>query len=94
MRIHHLKRSRDMLSRDFVDRAPRNNLKLMLILRLRGRTTAVSVGDRIAQLILERICTPDVVEVDDIEETDRGAGGFGSTGVASQLKENQKPSTE
>ena len=53
----------------------------------------MSVGDRIAQLILERIVTPEVVEVDDIEETERGAGGFGSTGVAAQLKENQKPSS-
>lgn len=39
-------------------------------------------GDRVAQLILEKIATPDVVEVDDLDETDRGAGGFGSTGVA------------
>jgi len=39
-------------------------------------------GDRVAQLILEKICTPDVVEVDDLEDTDRGAGGFGSTGVS------------
>ena len=44
----------------------------------------VKVGDRIAQLILEKIATPDVVEVDDLEETDRGAGGFGSTGVAAK----------
>ena len=42
---------------------------------------AVEIGDRIAQLILERIVTPEVIEVDDIEETERGAGGFGSTGV-------------
>ena len=42
---------------------------------------AVEIGDRVAQLILERIVTPDVIEVDDIEETERGAGGFGSTGV-------------
>lgn len=38
-------------------------------------------GDRIAQLILERIVTPDVEEVDDLDETVRGAGGYGSTGV-------------
>lgn len=37
-------------------------------------------GDRIAQLILERIVTPDVDLVDDLDATDRGAGGFGSTG--------------
>ncbi|KAJ9513347.1 hypothetical protein QJQ45_001387 [Haematococcus lacustris] len=43
---------------------------------------AVSRGDRIAQLIVERIATPDVLEVDDLDETLRGAGGFGSTGIA------------
>lgn len=41
----------------------------------------VKVGDRIAQLIIERIAMSPVVVVDSIEETDRGAGGFGSTGV-------------
>jgi dUTP pyrophosphatase len=42
----------------------------------------VSVGDRVAQLILERIATPDVVEVPELNDTSRGEGGFGSTGVA------------
>lgn len=41
----------------------------------------VKQGDRIAQLILERIMTPEVVEVDALDETTRGAGGYGSTGV-------------
>ncbi|CAL5383589.1 unnamed protein product [Camellia sinensis] len=41
----------------------------------------VKVGDRIAQLIIQVILTPDVVEVDDLDLTARGAGGFGSTGV-------------
>ncbi|EWC44930.1 hypothetical protein DRE_00989 [Drechslerella stenobrocha 248] len=40
----------------------------------------VKEGDRVAQLILERIYTPDVVVVDDLEESVRGAGGFGSSG--------------
>ncbi|TRM68427.1 dUTP diphosphatase [Schizophyllum amplum] len=40
----------------------------------------IEEGDRIAQLILERIVNPDVMEVDDLDETLRGAGGFGSTG--------------
>lgn len=44
-------------------------------------TFAVKTGDRIAQLILERISTPPVVEVDKMEATERGTGGFGSTGV-------------
>jgi dUTP pyrophosphatase len=37
-------------------------------------------GDRIAQLVLERIYTPEIMEVTDLEESVRGAGGFGSTG--------------
>ncbi|KAK3372484.1 dUTP pyrophosphatase [Podospora didyma] len=43
---------------------------------------AVAEGDRVAQLVLERIYTPDVVEVQELEESVRGAGGFGSTGVS------------
>lgn len=43
----------------------------------------VKIGDRIAQLILERIAIADVIEVDDLTNTDRGAGGFGSTGINS-----------
>ncbi|KAL0781502.1 hypothetical protein CaCOL14_002838 [Colletotrichum acutatum] len=42
----------------------------------------VAEGDRIAQLIIERIFTPEVVEVVELEESVRGAGGFGSTGVS------------
>lgn len=41
----------------------------------------VKVGDRIAQLILEKIVTPAVLEVEDLDSTTRGEGGFGSTGV-------------
>ncbi|KAH0608902.1 uncharacterized protein H6S33_001130 [Morchella sextelata] len=41
----------------------------------------VKEGDRVAQLVLERIYTPEVEEVQDLEESVRGAGGFGSTGI-------------
>ena len=44
----------------------------------------VKVGDRVAQLILERIYTPEVEEVAELDSTERGAGGFGSTGVAAK----------
>lgn len=40
----------------------------------------IKEGDRVAQLVLERIVTPDVVEVEELEESVRGVGGFGSTG--------------
>ncbi|XP_058080545.1 deoxyuridine 5'-triphosphate nucleotidohydrolase-like [Magnolia sinica] len=41
----------------------------------------VKPGDRIAQLIIEMIMTPEVLEVDDLDSTVRGNGGFGSTGI-------------
>lgn len=44
----------------------------------------VEVGDRVAQLVLERIVIPEVLEVDELDETERGAGGFGSTGVGAK----------
>jgi dUTP pyrophosphatase len=43
---------------------------------------AVARGDRVAQLVLERIATPPVEVVEELDGTERGAGGFGSTGVA------------
>ena len=41
----------------------------------------IEVGDRVAQLIIEVIKNPDIVQVDDLSNTDRGIGGFGSTGT-------------
>jgi len=41
----------------------------------------IDMGDRIAQIVLSPIYTYSIKEVDVIEETDRGSGGFGSTGV-------------
>ncbi|EEQ33138.1 deoxyuridine 5'-triphosphate nucleotidohydrolase [Microsporum canis CBS 113480] len=41
---------------------------------------AIKEGDRVAQLVLERIYTPEVQVVEQLEESVRGAGGFGSTG--------------
>jgi dUTP pyrophosphatase len=40
----------------------------------------VKAGDRVAQLIIECIITPRMYVADCIEETARGAGGFGSSG--------------
>ena len=42
----------------------------------------IEVGTRVAQLIVEAIALPEPVWADDLDETERGAGGFGSTGVA------------
>ena len=37
-------------------------------------------GDKVAQIIIEKIALLDVKEVDDLENTERGSNGFGSTG--------------
>ncbi|KAF8665603.1 hypothetical protein AX16_000059 [Volvariella volvacea WC 439] len=49
------------------------------------RDFEIQEGDRIAQLILEKIYTPEVVEVEELDETERGIGGFGSTGGHKEL---------
>jgi dUTP pyrophosphatase len=40
----------------------------------------VKKGDRIAQLVLEKCETPLIEEISIVEDTERGSGGFGSTG--------------
>jgi len=40
----------------------------------------VEIGDRVAQLIITKIITPVMVEVGRVDDTQRGEGGFGSTG--------------
>nr|CCA26080.1 deoxyuridine 5'triphosphate nucleotidohydrolase put [Albugo laibachii Nc14] len=43
---------------------------------------SIKRGDRIAQLVLEQVVTAKIVEVTEIDQTDRGSRGFGSTGVS------------
>ncbi|KIL00298.1 hypothetical protein PAXRUDRAFT_821840 [Paxillus rubicundulus Ve08.2h10] len=57
----------------------------ILLFNLSDKDFEVQEGDRIAQLIIEKICNPEVLEVDNLDETFRGANGFGSTGGHSQL---------
>lgn len=41
----------------------------------------IKKGDRIAQLVLAPVTKAELVEVSEVSETERGTGGFGSTGV-------------
>lgn len=41
----------------------------------------VERGDRIAQLIIQRVASPEIIEVDELGDTQRGEGGFGSSGT-------------
>ena len=60
----------------------------------------VKEGDRIAQLVLEKVVMSPIEVVEQLDETVRGSGGFGSTGVESNKKQrvisptNEEPSNE
>ncbi len=62
-----------------VDSGYRGNLGVLLF-NFSDEDFVVNIGDRIAQLILIQIATPDVRQVDYVSGTARGNGGFGSTG--------------
>ena len=50
----------------------------------------VKPGDRIAQLILEKIATPQVKETTDLSCTERGSDGFGSTGIGKSEEKSSR----
>lgn len=41
----------------------------------------IKAGDRIAQIVLNKVEQIEWEEVDELDETDRGLGGFGHTGI-------------
>nr|XP_020461372.1 deoxyuridine 5'-triphosphate nucleotidohydrolase, mitochondrial isoform X2 [Monopterus albus] len=62
-----------------VDEDYRGNVGVVLF-NFSKDTFEVKKGDRVAQLVCERICYPDLVEQETLDDTTRGSGGFGSTG--------------
>ncbi|MEJ5996890.1 dUTP diphosphatase [Corynebacterium sp. H130] len=64
-----------------VDADYRGEIKVCLI-NLDPRTPiSISRGDRIAQLVIQRVELMDFDEVDSLDDTVRGSGGYGSTGI-------------
>lgn len=51
------------------------------VVHLGAEPVTLQPGERIAQLVVMPVLLPVVREVDALEQTDRGAGGFGSTGA-------------
>lgn len=51
-----------------------------LLYNTSNETIQLAAGTRICQLIIEKVITPEAVWADDLTETARAAGGFGSTG--------------
>ena len=55
--------------------------ELQVILQNLGKeAVTIARGDRIAQLVFARYETPEAVEAEELTESERGGGGFGSTG--------------
>ena len=67
-----------------IDSDYRGELKVLLINH--GQDSfSIQRGDRVAQLVLAPVTRAAFTEVDDLDETERGAGGFGSTGGHAKL---------
>jgi dUTPase/Reverse transcriptase (RNA-dependent DNA polymerase) len=69
-----------------IDPDYRGEVKVLLV-NNGPQTYTVQNGEHIAQLILKRVETPDVLVTDNFEETERQEGGFGSTRMDGQLAE-------
>lgn len=68
-----------------IDAGYRGEIKVCLINHDRQDAIRIARGDRIAQLLVQRVELVDFVEVDGLDDTGRGAGGYGSSGGHSAL---------
>lgn len=50
------------------------------IMNLGSEPYVFKIGDKVAQMIIQKIDHPEIVEVRELSDTSRGEGGFGSTG--------------
>jgi dUTP pyrophosphatase len=53
----------------------------VLLVNLSQEDFVVNDGERVAQMVIARHETADFIEVEELDETERGAGGYGHTGV-------------
>ena len=67
-----------------VDAGYRGEIRVSLLNTDSNAAYDVAVGDRIAQLIVMPVTRARFIPVDALDESDRGAGGFGSTGYQAQ----------
>ena len=64
-----------------IDAHYRGELKVICINLDPSEPVRIERGDRIAQLVIQEVPVVRLREVDELDETDRGAGGFGSSGI-------------
>ena len=53
----------------------------VVLINLSQQDFVVNDGERVAQMVIARHETADFIEVEELDETERGAGGYGHTGV-------------
>jgi dUTP pyrophosphatase len=63
-----------------IDSGYRGEVRVLLLNTDREQPFQITAGDRIAQLVLVSVELPELVEVESLSDTPRGAGGFGSSG--------------
>ena len=63
-----------------IDAGYRGEVRVLLLNTDPSASFEIAPGDRVAQLLLVRVETPAVVEVEELALSERGAGGFGSSG--------------
>lgn len=63
-----------------IDAGYRDEIRVILVNHDPAEAFQVEVGDRIAQLVIQEAATVEWDEVEDLGQTARGRGGFGSTG--------------
>ncbi len=68
-----------------IDAGYRGEVAVVVINTDRQEAFQIRRGDRIAQLVIQRVEEATILQVDELDETSRGAGGFGSTGKSSGL---------
>ena len=66
---------------DLIDAHYRGELKVCAINLDPSKSIHIERGERIAQLVIQQVPVVSLLEVDELDETDRGTGGFGSSGV-------------
>lgn len=65
-----------------VDSGYRGEMQIVMINTDKREPFHIKRGDRIAQLVIQRVEEVTLLKVKELDETSRGAGGFGSTGKA------------
>ena len=63
-----------------IDAGYRGEVAVILLNTDRREAFRVRRGDRIAQMVIQKVEQADLLAVAELDETERGAGGFGSTG--------------